>query len=260
MIIATFSQKRNVFLKDFTGFAQALTDGAIQELLLTPKPGLVDRADSGSHPDLSFEIMEKSVNLLPAYYQELGDCCLSGGQTSQLRTVALAAEKRMLDACGSNTHKGYIFLSGLALLAHIMYEDVRTGIKELSAEFFKGYLPDSNGSEARRMYGTGGIIKECMNGLPSVFEAGIPALSVSPHYALACIMERSEDSTSLHRCGQSGLETVHRDGKTLKSLIENGQKTEQWLDSRNEYYKRMNLTMGGCADLLALSFALIKII
>lgn len=231
----------------------------MQELLLTPKPGLVDRNDCGSHPDLSFEIMEASVNLLPEYFQELGDCCLNGGKVGDFRAVGLAAEKRMFDTCQSNTHKGYIFLGGLALLSHIMFKDMRTGIKELSAEFFSGTLPDSNGSDVRNMYGTGGIIRECQLGLPTVFDAAVPALNAmpeEPHYALACIMERAEDSTSLHRCGHAGLETVHRDGKILKALIENKKDTSQWLMSRNDFYKKMNLTMGGCADLLALSFAM----
>lgn len=233
------------------------------ELTLTPKPGLVDCFDSGSHTDLSFGIMETSVNLLPAYFEELGNCCLAGGGIKDFRSAGLAAERRMLQACGSNTHKGYIFLSGLALLSHIMYADVRSGIKELSAEFFSSSLPQSNGSQARRDYGTGGIISECLNGLPSVFDAGIPALKAmpdKPHYALACIMERAEDSTSLHRCGEAGLETVRSDGKLLKIMLENGQNPKNWLFSRNEYYKKMNLTMGGCADLLALSSAIIKII
>jgi len=233
----------------------------MQELSLTPKPGLVDCNDNGSHPDLSFEIMESSVNLLNVYFNELGDCCLSGGNINDFRIAGLAAEKRMLDTCNSNTHKGYVFLSGLALLSHIMYEDIRTGIKELSADFFAASLPHSNGSQARNDYGTAGIIGECLNGLPSVFDAGIPALKAmpdKPHYALACIMARAEDSTSLHRCGQVGLETVHRDGKLLKTMLENRQDAEPWLLSRNEYYKKMNLTMGGCADLLAISFALKK--
>ncbi len=233
------------------------------ELTLTPKPGLVDCFDSGSHPDLSFGIMETSVRLLPRYFEELGDCCLSGGGINDFRSVGLAAENRMFKACGSNTHKGYIFLSGLALLAHIMYEDTRTGIRELSAEFFASSLPHSNGSQVRMEYCTGGIIGECLNGLPSVFGTGVPALKTmpdSPHYSLACIMEQAEDSTSLHRCGQAGLETVRRDGKLLKAMLENGQDASQWLLTRNEYYKETNLTMGGCADLLALSFALIKII
>ncbi|MRR10391.1 2-(5'-triphosphoribosyl)-3'-dephospho CoA synthase, partial [bacterium] len=44
-------------------FAQALVKGAAMGLYLTPKPGLVDLADRGSHPDLSLEKMERSLHI-----------------------------------------------------------------------------------------------------------------------------------------------------------------------------------------------------
>ena len=59
-----------------TGFlvrvlASSLAAGARTELELTPKPGLVDRLDCGSHPDLSFDAMSRSIDLLPAYFEDL---------------------------------------------------------------------------------------------------------------------------------------------------------------------------------------------
>ena len=41
--------------------AAALVTGALLELYLTPKPGLVDCADNGSHADLSLATMERSI-------------------------------------------------------------------------------------------------------------------------------------------------------------------------------------------------------
>ncbi len=85
--------------------ASALVAGARTELDLTPKPGLVDRADNGSHPDLSFADMSRSIDLLPAYFDELLDfddpldlaACVAAGRR---------AERRMADAIGANAHKG----------------------------------------------------------------------------------------------------------------------------------------------------------
>ena len=37
--------------------AVTLVQGATRELELTPKPGLVDQLDNGSHPDLTFGLM-----------------------------------------------------------------------------------------------------------------------------------------------------------------------------------------------------------
>ncbi len=103
-------------------FAEALTAGARIELELTPKPGLVDRRDNGSHPDLSFELMSRSIELLPQDYDELLRC---GTDLQACVQAGKRAERRMLEAIGTNAHRGYIFLSGLVLLAFA--EDGRDG-------------------------------------------------------------------------------------------------------------------------------------
>lgn len=136
--------------------ADALVRGARAELDLTPKPGLVDRQDSGSHPDLDHARMGRSIDLLPRYYEELITLRTGAGfPTSQARGAGLPpgstgtpregstgiprtgsvvtpkgasslpacvdcgrrAEARMIEAIGANAHRGYIFLSGLVLLA-----------------------------------------------------------------------------------------------------------------------------------------------
>ena len=53
--------------------AQALVTGARLELDLTPKPGLVDRLDRGSHPDLSFALMEESIGMVSVRSKAQGD-------------------------------------------------------------------------------------------------------------------------------------------------------------------------------------------
>lgn len=245
--------------------ADCLTLGAMAELCLTPKPGLVDRLDNGSHPDLSYEKMLASINLLPVYYRELGGAYLNGAGAADLRKAGIEAEKRMLEACGSNTHKGYIFLSGLILLADIGYDDVQKGIIHLSESFFKSPLPESNGETARKKYAVGGIAGECLNGLPSLFDHALPAMRAeyeagkcaerAKFAGLAKLMQTAEDTTALHRCGAQGLDIIRADGARLEELLKNGTHKE-WLERRNEYYKSIRLTMGGVADLLAASTAL----
>ncbi|QAR32602.1 2-(5'-triphosphoribosyl)-3'-dephospho CoA synthase [Geovibrio thiophilus] len=243
-----------------TKISDCLTAGPKAELDLTPKPGLVDRLDSGSHEDLSYAGMLLSVSLLPQYYKELAEAALSGADISVLRSIGIEAERRMLGVCGSNAHKGYIFLSGLVLLASLRGDDLRSEIKEISEGFFISALPESNGETARRKYGTGGIISECLNGLPSVFEHALPAMEreygingccCRARFAgLAELMRTAEDTTALHRCGQEGLEIIRADGAQLAGLLKTDSHT-QWLKERNEYYKSIRLTMGGAADLLA---------
>lgn len=248
-----------------TKISDCLTLGAKAELDLSPKPGLVDRSDSGSHEDLSYAGMLLSVSLLPRYYHELAQAALSGADVAELRSAGLAAEKRMHEICGSNAHKGYIFLSGLVLLASLRGDDLRREIKEISEGFFTSALPESNGETARRKYGTGGITGECLNGLPSVFDSALPAME--KEYAgsgctertrfagLAALMRTVEDTTAMHRCGREGLEIIRSDGHVLHELLKSDSHIP-WLAERNEYYKSIRLTMGGAADLLAVSCAL----
>jgi triphosphoribosyl-dephospho-CoA synthase len=217
---------------------------------------------------LSYDIMQTSISLLPVYYEELAQSYLNGGTVQDLRSVGISAEKRMFEACKTNTHKGYIFLSGLILLATIGYDDIREGMKDLSTSFFKAPLPVSNGEIARRNYAVNGIAGECLNGLPSLYEHAIPAMQKefatsgcderARFVGLASLMQTTEDTTALHRCGTQGLEIIKADGKKLEGILQSDN-PKDWLLERNTYYKSINLTMGGVADLLAAGIAIMAL-
>ncbi|GAB1535429.1 triphosphoribosyl-dephospho-CoA synthase [Geovibrio sp. ADMFC3] len=246
---------------DLTHISDCLTAGAKAELDLTPKPGLVDAFDSGSHDDLSYAGMLLSVSLLPQYYQELAQEAINGADVAGLRRTGLEAEKRMIDICGSNAHKGYIFLSGLVLIACLSGGNLEDEIAKTARKFFAENLPESNGETARKTYSTGGIITECLNGMPSVFKHALPAMedeykkngcTKRTRFAgLAEIMQTAEDTTALHRCGAKGLKIIKEDGKELAERLISDTHVE-WLQKRNRFYKEIRLTMGGAADLLAI--------
>jgi holo-ACP synthase CitX len=285
--------------------AAYLVTGARIELALTPKPGLVDRLDNGSHPDLSFALMTRSIDLLPAYFDELIDAARgtapgsrppAPGQPHGPRSAAgdpmpgatLAAcveagrraERRMLDAIGSNAHRGYIFLGGLALLGSLEDgEHLRDGIGRVAraaadARKRGSCAPASHGSVVRGRHSMGGIEREALEGLPSVFDHGLPALRGLPpsgpvpqarhgaetderlHYAMAVLMQVVEDTTAVYRCGPAGLDRLRNDGRRLQELIDEGRPYVPWLRDLNDTYRRLNLTMGGVADCLALTVAL----
>ena len=176
--------------------AACLVTGARVELALTPKPGLVDRHDNGSHPDLSFELMTRSIDLLPQYFDELiagfaGRDPLPAdglGDRDPLTAAALAAcvevgrraERRMLAEVGSNAHRGYIYLAGLSLLGAIDGE-LRDGIRRVaraSAPLRQSGagVAESHGAAVRARHALGGIEREALDGLPSVFDHALPAL------------------------------------------------------------------------------------
>jgi triphosphoribosyl-dephospho-CoA synthase len=251
--------------------AGSLVQGARRELDLTPKPGLVDRHDSGSHPDLSYARMRTSVELLPEYYGDLLERLRSGLSLTSRIEAGRLAEARMLARMGSNAHRGYIFLSGLALVgAHRAQGDLgrlRAAMAEAAREFFRAAAPEaSHGRRACQRFPVGGIRAEAEAGLPAVFEAGWPRYAGSLRRdgdraragfsAMAALMQRLEDTTALHRCGLEGLECLRRDGRDLQALLERGDDPRPFLQERNEAYRRLGLTMGGVADCLALTLAL----
>ena len=251
--------------------AGALTAGALRELDLTPKPGLVDRHDNGSHPDLTYAKMRASVCLLPRYYADLLERLQAGRPLASCIEAGRLAEARMMAQVGANTHRGYIFLSGLTLIAaHRVQGDAQwlpDAIAEAAREFFRiASSEDSHGCQARRAFKVGGIRREAEAGLPAVFEAAWPVYAESlrqdgdhrraAYHAMAALMRRLEDTTALHRCGLAGLRRLRTDGKLLEALLDRGDDPRSFLARRNEEYRQVGLTMGGVADCLALTFAL----
>ena len=103
----------------------------LYEVSVTPKPGLVDRADSGCHRDMDYHTFLDSIASLPPYFEICaaeGAACAAGEVDgtgggpalllTKLRGPGLAAEKEMLRATGGvNTHKGAIFILGILAAA-----------------------------------------------------------------------------------------------------------------------------------------------
>jgi holo-ACP synthase CitX len=269
------------------GLAGALVEGAQDELDLTPKPGLVDRHDSGSHPDLTYSAMARSVRLLGLYFDELvamrGPAGAAAGERGDLAPCVAAgrrAEARMRRAAGSNAHRGLIFLGGLIVLAGCdasrdgePAEDsvLRRRVADLAREFCGRGAPDAEdtpGARARNEHGVEGILGEARAGLPAVFEAGLPAFRATlarsgdrrraALRAMAALMGAVEDTTALHRAGREGLARLRSDGEDLAALLDDGQDPDPHLARWNEDYRRTGLTMGGVADCLALTLALAR--
>jgi triphosphoribosyl-dephospho-CoA synthetase len=239
--------------------------GLRRELRLTPKPGLVDLEDCGSHPDLSLALMERSIRLVGAYLEALRASVERGEPLGSHVALARAAERRMLATLGANTHKGALFLGGLLVLAVDRagpHDEaaVRRAVAEVARALAAAAPPSgTHGAVARRRHGVGGILGEAAAGLPSVFEVAVPALRAAIAYgadpdaasflALGRLMQAVEDTTALHRCGRAGLEQLRRDGARLEQLVRTGAHVP-FLRERNARYRRLNLTMGGVADLL----------
>lgn len=94
----------------------------LYEVSATPKPGLVDRNNSGSHKDMDFfTFLDSSAALIPWFrdFFCIGwDFCTESDEQlfSRLRFAGQGAEHAMFSATGGiNTHKGLVFASAIVL-------------------------------------------------------------------------------------------------------------------------------------------------
>jgi triphosphoribosyl-dephospho-CoA synthase len=250
--------------------AAALSAGAMKELRLTPKPGLVDLLDNGSHPDLSLPLMERSVGLVARYLEEIAASLHAEEPFVRQQEIAIRAERRLFAELGTNTHKGYIFLSGMLLIAQhhagVSGESaVRRSLSAASKAFFSGApVRETHGERARRRFETGGIVREAVEAYPSLFEGALPVfrqtmerracVTAASFAMMAKLMQTVEDTTTLHRGGMAGLERIRRDGRELERIIAQGGEGFEYLKKLNDDYRHFNLTIGGVADMLGLAF------
>lgn len=252
--------------------AAALEAGLLLELHLTPKPGLVDRRDEGSHPDLTLGLMERSVALVGAYLRDLAASLRRGEPLEAQVALGREAEARLLATLGANTHRGAVFLCGLVLVARHRAPDGERALPDALGGVAEALLPGraldgSHGAAARRAFGVGGVVDEALAGLPSVFRAGLPAFraararglgdEAAAFAAMAALMQVVEDTTALHRGGAPGLARVRADGRELQRRLEAGEDHLGFLAASNEAWRAQRLTMGGVADLLGLTLGLL---
>ena len=96
------------------------------EVYATPKPGLVDRRDTGAHRDMNYETFLASTEAITPYMVRMfaeGMDATAAGHTPEevfqtIRGTGLEAEQAMYAAtAGVNTHKGMIFTMGIVLAA-----------------------------------------------------------------------------------------------------------------------------------------------
>lgn len=273
-------------------FADKVASSALRALLYevatTPKPGLVDRSNSGAHQDMDFFSFIDSASALIPYFHA---CVMKGatfeGTPEQLfravRYIGQAAEGAMFAATGgANTHKGLIYSLGLICVAagrlhrkkgKVKPEDLITLCSEMaqiSLEELKerrNSAPMTHGETAFSRYGFLGVRGEAANGFPNVRNIALPILrsllkqGVSFNDAgvvtLLHLIANVEDMNIIARTDKGTSESVRQ---KVKNLLDSVTDIEELLQAANwidEEFIALNISAGGCADLLALSFMLI---
>lgn len=267
-------------------------EAMVREVMVTPKPGLVDQANSGAHRDMDLALFLVSADAIAPWLSRFVHQGLASKDhpldqlLGALRPLGVACEQAMITATGGvNTHKGMIFSMALvsgatgyllaregrqALTARRICQTVAamtTGIVE--RELGTVTQARTAGERLYRDYGLTGVRGEVAAGLPTVYHHGLPVLrALLPRVpldqallqTLLHLMAHSDDSNIVSRGGLLGLEYVRRQATAL--LAQGGVFCRDGLAAIQRFDRDMiarNLSPGGSADLLAVTWLLYAI-
>ena len=253
----------------------------LYEACTTPKPGLVDRENSGSHRDMDIFSFLSGVSSLNPYFSECFDI---GYQTTQLppeetflqlRLPGKMAEGQLFFATkGVNTHKGAVFLMGvlcgvlgrfsgsLVPFSPRVLDELAAMTCGITQKELQNSPKITVGERFFADHSIGGIRWEAENGLPTVKNHGFPALKTALKngrtleeagcHALLAMMANAEDTALLNRGGMEGWQWAK---KRAAQILQDGVTAEALRTLDREMIER-NLSPGGSADLLAVCYFL----
>lgn len=256
-----------------------------QELSTTPKPGLVDRNNRGAHKDMGPREFFASANALRPFFCRMAEeGYLSRDLPAQetfcrIRPIGTEAEKAMLQATGgANTHKGAIFSLGILCAAtgrlspenwmpETICAEAEIMTKGIVARELSGVTAETATTAGQRIYaqfGVAGARGEAEAGFPSVLQVGLPRIEDGLQRGLSFndagaavllhLIAAQDDTNLIHRGGrQLQLEIRQMLGELLVNDPYPNEATLLELDSK---FVEKNLSPGGSADLLALTYFL----
>ena len=264
--------------------ARLAVQALLFEVAVTPKPGLVDRENSGSHRDMDmFTFLSSGAGLFP-YFAQCVKIGRQGGTPEEtfraLRAPGLLAEGQMLASTGGvNTHKGAIFSMGILCGALGRLERQAWGdsnrvlaqcaamTRGLTARDFAGLTPETARTAGQKLYlryGVTGVRGQAEAGFPAVGKIGLPKLEAALSQgksineagcaALLAMLADTVDTNMIHR---GGYEQAKAASEQAKRLLEREPfPGAEALEEMNRDFVEKNLSPGGTADLLAMTLML----
>jgi len=266
--------------------AQFAVGALLEEVRLTPKPGLVDLRGNGCHHDLTLELMERSALSLFSTFYEIA-VFATGKQPSQqvreqLGLIGRKGEKQMLLATnGVNTHKGAIWALGLitgaaAMLISNSLDNEVTGDAILFlagsiAQHNDRFVPvlETNGEKVRRRYLVRSAKEEAVKGFPSIRKIAFAAWDkygkededIRRLNVLLSLIAFIDDTCILNRSYMQILTNIKQ---SAKQILDNGglgiaANWKLYIQLEN-YIQQYWVSPGGSADLLAATIFIHKIL
>ena len=279
----------------FSRIGAAAVEAVLYEVSATPKPGLVDRANSGAHNDMDFFTFLSSAAALRHCFDE---CAAEGIRHTEepiqallpyLQAVGAAAEQNMFAMTrGVNTHKGMIFslglLSGAAgwaagrqlpLGSELLCGLAARMCEGLCAAAFSGLSrkPESELTRGELMYlrfGAAGVRGEAQSGFQSVRKWSLPvyrrerlagcSINDALVDALLALMAGTADTNILGRHDRDALHYVQK--SAAEAIRLGGMQTETGraaVREMDQIFIRKWISPGGSADLTAVTHFLYEL-
>ena len=261
--------------------AQQAVKALLYEVSVTPKPGLVDRDNNGSHKDMNFYTFINSSTALYDYFKK---CALKTVELSNktpqcvfqnLRYLGLEAENKMYQhTIGVNTHKGAIFSLGLmiaatAYLSENGRETTVENILEICSQMAQLSLADFENNNLHQSFGKQIFEQKNIKGIRGQAAAGYPdvkpalellkyslkngdGFDMAGAKVLCFLMSKLEDTNVIKR---SDVDTLKKMQKKAEQMFVSENFSEEFSALNNEFVN-LNISHGGCADLLAICFLL----
>lgn len=274
-------------------YARKISSIAMQALLYevsaTPKPGLVDRDNNGSHSDMDIFTFERSAVSLHHYFEEFVLCGFENCEKNlprifrRIRPLGIQAESSMMEATGNvNTHKGLIFSLGIICCAlgylygnQIPYtpDTLSKTCQDMVAEVlddFTGITAENartHGEKLYARYGIRGARGEAIDGFPTAIRLALPKLkefllqNFSMNDAgiltLLFIIAHTEDTNIVARSSYETMKTLQQDMKTwLNQTDFAGTDYISYIRKLDEQFISLHVSPGGSADILAITYFL----
>ena len=255
------------------------------ELDTTPKPGLVDKDNSGAHRDMDHALMLRSIRAIHPYFVRLALLGFAADMPSHddIVKTGIEAERAMFEATnGVNTYKGALFSMGLAVVAaagkawqgsSITPQTLSAAISKLAFAF-----PDTKGTHGSKAKQTAasetatfkGALDNAREGYPMLFNDWLPfyanlSKNGEPHtlhLTLLRIMCDLDDTNIVYRTSLAMMKQVKEESRSVLSQwseathgtpqADGGTNLDTILGDMNRSFVQRNISPGGSADMLSL--------
>ena len=239
------------------------------ELDAPDKPGMVCPDSRGSHDDMDYDLMLRSIEALRPHFVRLAawgawQDVLFG---NELTEMGLEAEKAMLRATGGvNTHKGALFSLGLTAAAagRVLREDgslteesLRNHIRELAEEIApldSVAMRQTHGTDIARDHTVRGALDMALDGYRELFADWLPYWRKVKHEkyglqkTLLRILSTLDDTCVIHRAGYARAQEIKAEAAALLADFD-----PQELKLMDRRFVSERVSPGGSADMLALT-------